>query len=42
MTRNRHQYYSAVKRLLEKYNIVFKSSDDYEKYIDDLTKIFCI
>lgn len=31
--------YEQIKYLLDKYNLVFKSTDEYEKYIGELVEI---
>lgn len=34
------KYYSAVKRLLDKYGLNFKTGEEYEKFMSDLATIF--
>ena len=36
---NGHRIYTEVKKLLDKYNLVFASHEDYERYIRELTDI---
>jgi hypothetical protein len=39
---DKHKIYSEIKKLLYKYHLNFKTDDDYQAFIKDLTKILDI